>query len=502
MSRTALPLALILGAVVIGGCHKNAREFDSIMVPPLPPDTFNPTSTIDRISGGGADFLRPARDNYSQTLLITGPVLIAGGTSVGLAQNVVEIYDQRPAEFFDTGFLRQARRGHTATVTSAGDVIVTGGLDLSGNPMASAEIYRTSTGTWTLIQSMAVARFGHSATRLLNGDLFVAGGVTTAGGAVTDSAQILNVSTLQFKAATPMQAGPGASFGQARAFHSATPVPRDMAISPLTGLLGCEPGDVETVVVILGGLTGGVGGPAAAIAGTVTVFFPFEMTDGAGGVPQPGRWQDMILGGSPAASQRWAHQAHFFSCFENPVTQERFADLLVVGGNGSFTPPLGALTSGVVGLSALEDSGAPDQTYALLEVSLGSLRLPNVPMGTIGPEICIANPPMCDTFFAGGAGSRSIFLEGAGLVLFAGGNTLDITLSSRVYSRKAYLIDPFNLTHVLSASEMSQDRSFFGMSTLAGPDEARGTADDTVLISGGELAPTAESQTAEEYAFP
>ena len=65
---------------------------------------------------------------------------------------------------------------HTATLLPNGKVLVAGGFDISGNALASAELYDPASGTWTATGSLATARAYHTATLLPNGKVLVAGG--------------------------------------------------------------------------------------------------------------------------------------------------------------------------------------------------------------------------------------------------------------------------------------------------------------------------------------
>ena len=81
-----------------------------------------------------------------------------------------------PGSFFVTGNLVNARYGHTATLLPNGKVLVVGGLVNNYTPLTTAELYDSTTGTWSATGSMATARSSHSATLLSNGKVLVAGG--------------------------------------------------------------------------------------------------------------------------------------------------------------------------------------------------------------------------------------------------------------------------------------------------------------------------------------
>jgi hypothetical protein len=67
-------------------------------------------------------------------------------------------------------------------------VLVLGGSDLNGNLLTSAEVYDSSTDSWTPAASMMTAREGHTATTLGNDRVLMAGGDFMAAG--TASAEI------------------------------------------------------------------------------------------------------------------------------------------------------------------------------------------------------------------------------------------------------------------------------------------------------------------------
>jgi hypothetical protein len=130
------------------------------------------------------------RLGHTATLLSNGKVLIAGGARGSFLNGIylnylpvasAELYDPSTSTFTATGTMATSRVGHTATLLPNGRVLIAGGArDFSpdGNylPMASAELYDPSSGTFTTTGSMATSRVGHVATLLPNGRVLVAGG--------------------------------------------------------------------------------------------------------------------------------------------------------------------------------------------------------------------------------------------------------------------------------------------------------------------------------------
>jgi hypothetical protein len=462
-----LGIALVVG---LAACDsRNATDLNRILVPALVPDSFNPVETLDREPGGGETGLEPARDGFSQTTLRTGQVLIAGGGSGGYSLASAVIYDQRSAEFSAAQPMAERRRGHTATLIRTGDVVVLGGIGPDGEPIPSGEVYRSSTGIWERTPDMDVPRHGHTATLLWTGDILVVGGITSSWGTVTGSCEVLDTSTLLFSSVAPGS--------MPRAYHTATSVPRRFA-PPLQDEGSCLDGNTEDVVVVAGGLTGAPEGPVSMMALDIEVYFPAEAAD---------PWQKLNLVTASSAGIRWGHQAHLVGC-------DPEVSLVLLGGIGDFVPPLAP--------GDLEDSRVPLLGIATLRIDLLSLQPFRFPRGEFTAEICAGDPLLCPPF-VGGAGARSVLHGGKGLILYVGGNTSTPPAWDRgPYSRAALVIDPVAATVLPSASQMSLERSFFGVSLLPGPDQVLGTDDDTALISGGEDSPTTEVPYAEEYAFP
>jgi hypothetical protein len=127
------------------------------------------------------------RLGHTATLLPNGKVLIAGGARDSSPNGdhpfvaSAELYDPSSGTFTATVSMATSRVGHTATLLPNGNVLIAGGArDRSpdGNylPVASAELYDPSSGTFTPTGSMATSRVGHTATLLPNGTVLIAGG--------------------------------------------------------------------------------------------------------------------------------------------------------------------------------------------------------------------------------------------------------------------------------------------------------------------------------------
>ena len=134
-----------------------------------------------------------ARDSHTATLLPTGKVLVAGGhgsSSLPLAS--AELYDPTSGTWSSTGSMATGHYPHTATLLPNGKVLVAGGyaaFDSSLLPLASAELYDTATGTWSLYTgSISVTRKSYTATLLANGKVLVAGG--TSGGNILSNSEL------------------------------------------------------------------------------------------------------------------------------------------------------------------------------------------------------------------------------------------------------------------------------------------------------------------------
>ncbi len=188
---------------------------------------------------GSSALISPMIDRrYAQTstLLQNGKVLITGGfsfdarecsgpgTSPPLAS--AELYDPSSGSFAPTGSMSAARGAHTATLLSSGKVLIVGGGNtgggrppFAGDGSATAEVYDPATGTFTPTAKLSTARIGQTATLLLDGKVLIAGGITSgsSGGSPLATAELYDPLTGAFTVVGTMTAP--------RAGHTATLLP-------------------------------------------------------------------------------------------------------------------------------------------------------------------------------------------------------------------------------------------------------------------------------------
>lgn len=123
-----------------------------------------------------------ARNLFTATLLSSGKVLVAGGSTGGSnTTSSAELYDPSPGTFTGTGSLATPRSEHTATLLSSGQVLVAGGENSAVYGLASAELYDPATGAFNAAGSMITGRTLQTATLLNNGEVLIAGGNTNVG---------------------------------------------------------------------------------------------------------------------------------------------------------------------------------------------------------------------------------------------------------------------------------------------------------------------------------
>ncbi len=121
----------------------------------------------------------------SATLLTNGKVLVAGGADDTGIHTSAEIFDSSTASFTATGKMTTGHALHTATLLPDGSVLMAGTYLFGGGTLASAELYDPVLGLFRPTSDMTTARSLHTATLLNNGRVLIAGG--NAGGGVSIS---------------------------------------------------------------------------------------------------------------------------------------------------------------------------------------------------------------------------------------------------------------------------------------------------------------------------
>jgi len=149
--------------------------------------------------------------------LTDGRVLLAGGkiyNQGGAPTAAAELYDPSSGTFSFAGLMTTPRYNHTATLLQDGSVLIAGGSAsaVTGNPLASAELYDPASKTFNSINAMNTAHADHTATLLADGHVLIAGGSNrpnTARNSVTSIAEIYDPATRAFALTGPMQAPRG-----------------------------------------------------------------------------------------------------------------------------------------------------------------------------------------------------------------------------------------------------------------------------------------------------
>ena len=116
------------------------------------------------------------RVGATATLLNDGKVLVTGGENAPQPPlATAELFDPTTGTFTPTGSMGTARVYHTATLLKDGKVLVTGGFDANGNVLTTAELYDPTTGAFAPTGSMQTGY--QAATLLNNGKVLMTGGL-------------------------------------------------------------------------------------------------------------------------------------------------------------------------------------------------------------------------------------------------------------------------------------------------------------------------------------
>jgi N-acetylneuraminic acid mutarotase len=151
-------------------------------------EVYNPTTNSWSTTGP----MSTPRFQHTASVLSNGMVLVAGGNDMYAPcncttfVNAADLFNSSTNTFTPTGALVTARYAHTATLVTVGGtqmVLVAGGfggptsiIHSGGALLASAELYNPTTGKWTATGSMTRARMNHTAILLPSGMVLVAGG--------------------------------------------------------------------------------------------------------------------------------------------------------------------------------------------------------------------------------------------------------------------------------------------------------------------------------------
>jgi hypothetical protein len=158
------------GRVLVAGENSNAG------VDPVSAELYDPASGAWTATGSMVTF----RSGHTATLLPDGKVLVAGGGGFGGKTDLssAEVYDPVNGTWTATGSMGVVRGSHAATLLPDGTVLVVGGVGHNGTGVewASAELYDPAVGMWTATGTMGEVRYGHAATLLRDGRVLVAGG--------------------------------------------------------------------------------------------------------------------------------------------------------------------------------------------------------------------------------------------------------------------------------------------------------------------------------------
>jgi hypothetical protein len=182
-----VPIVRPNGTVLLAG----GVSFDNLIIIKVPTvrattDLFSPATNA--ITAGPS--MASARSLIDAVPLPNNRWLLAGGiasmtiANQGTPTAAAEVYDAVANTWSSAGAMATARANQRAIVLPNGSVLLVGGANgaiLTPTPLASGEIYNSSTNTFTTGPSLNVARAGAAAYATPQGQVQVIGGGTTSG---------------------------------------------------------------------------------------------------------------------------------------------------------------------------------------------------------------------------------------------------------------------------------------------------------------------------------
>jgi large repetitive protein len=223
----------------------------------------------------GYPIARPYTDGLpSATLLTNGKVLVAGGADDSGIHTSAEIFDSSTASFTATGKMITGHGLQTATLLPDGSVLMAGTYLFGGGSLPSAELYDPGLGMFRPTSDMTTARSLHTATLLNNGRVLMAGG---AGGGISISLAELYTPSVLLPAPVLLSLS-GDRHGQGAILHAGT-------ARVVTASDPALPGEVLEIYCT--GLTdGSVIPPQVAIGGRLAEILYFGYAPGFPGLNQ------------------------------------------------------------------------------------------------------------------------------------------------------------------------------------------------------------------------
>jgi hypothetical protein len=215
MTATLLPSGKVL---IVGGVNNSGALSSTELYNPRT-NSFAPPSHTPTMND--------AREFATATLLPSGEVLIAGG--YGAIFNVLsstELYDPTTNSFAppaDTPVMNSARGYATATRLLSGEVLIAGGTQGGTNYLSSTELYSPATNSFaapTDTPVMNTARLLATATLLTSGTVLIAGGCCDTGGNTLSSTELYDPASNSFASAIDT-----ATMNSARYYTNATRLP-------------------------------------------------------------------------------------------------------------------------------------------------------------------------------------------------------------------------------------------------------------------------------------